>query len=71
MKADVAQYRRSAVGHPDRSYDFLFQCMEAHIAERREDSNQQALEKSVTHDAPPAMPGTTVCKFWQKGSCKF
>ena len=68
---DADHYKRQAVGHPDKNYDFLIRSMKFRIDSAREDRNLKELDNTFAgSSAMPAMPSTdAVCRFYLKGSC--
>ena len=57
LKNDVDHYKRQAVGHPDKSYDFLVRSIKFRIDSAREDRNCKELDNTFAgSSAMPAMP---------------
>ena len=62
LKEDMAHYRRKPIGSPDHCYQYLLDCMDRHLAKKREDKNMDArLKRNKNKEAGnlTALPATT------------
>ena len=59
LSEDINHYNRKDIEHPDRTYQFLFDCVERQLRVRRQELNRLAFSSSLNAIAAPAVPNVT------------